>query len=100
MATDPRNAAEAITRQRREQEEAKEALRAVFGDVPGWRRLASGSFSSQIGEGVRAVVAAAPTKGYLCNIRVGSRIITSRNLPTPQEALDFVNSVKGELGSE
>ncbi len=97
MATDPRDAAEAIARQRREQEAAKEALRTVFGEIPGWRRLASGSYSSQIGEGVRAVVAAAPTSGYLCNIRVGSRIIASRNLPTPQEALDFVNSVKEEL---
>ena len=97
MATDPRNAAEAIERQRRQQEEAKETLRAVFANEAGWRRLASGSFSSHVSEGVRAVVAPAPAGGYLCNIRVGSRIVASRTTNTSQEALDYVNDVKGEL---
>lgn len=96
MAMDPRDVAETITRQRRQQEEAKEELRAVFANEAGWRRLASSSFSSDIG-GARAAVAPAPAGGFLCNIRVGSRIVASRNLPTPQETLDYVNGVREEL---
>ena len=96
MATDPRNAAEAIERQRRQQEEAKEALRTVFGVQEGWRRLASGSFSKDVG-GARAVVAPAPSQGFLCNIRVGSRIVASATLDTPQEALEYVNQVRDQL---
>ena len=48
MATNPRDVAETIARQRRQQEEAKEELRAVFGNEAAWRRLASGSFSSDL----------------------------------------------------
>ena len=99
MATDPRDVAETIARQRRQQEEAKETLRTVFGGQEGWRRLASGSFSKDIG-GARAVVAPAPSQGFLCNIRVGSRIVASRTTETPHEALDFINSVKKELSTE
>ena len=99
MATDPRDVAETIARQRRQQEEAKEELRVVFANEAGWRRLASGSFSSDL-EGARVVVAPTLTQGFLCNIRVGSRIVASRTLDTPQEALDYVNQVKGELGTE
>ena len=97
MATDPRDVAETIARQQRQQEEAKELLRVAFENQPGWRRLASGSFTNQIQEGIRAVVAALPAGGFQCNIRVGSRIVSSRNLPTPQEALDYVNEVREEL---
>ena len=96
MATDPRDVAETIARQRRQQEEAKETLRTVFGGQEGWRRLASGSFSKDIG-GARAVVASAPSQGFLCNIRVGSRIVASATLDTPQEALDYVNQVRDQL---
>ena len=96
MATDPRDVAETIARQRRQQEDAKEALRAVFGVQEGWRRLASGSFSKDIG-GARAVVAPAPSQGFLCNIRVGSRIVASATLDTPQEALEYVNQVRDQL---
>ena len=96
MTMEPRDAAEAIARQRRQQEEAKEALRTVFGDQEGWRRLASGSFSKDVG-GARAVVAPAPSQGFLCNIRVGSRIVPSATLDTPQEALEYVNQVKEQL---
>ena len=63
MATDPRDVAETIARQREQMDAAKEALREVFGSEAGWRRLASGSFSGQIWEGVRAVVAPAPAVG-------------------------------------
>ena len=96
MATDPRDVAETIARQRRQQEEARETLRTVFVGQEGWRRLVSGSFSKDIG-GARAVVAPAPSQGFLCNIRVGSRIVASATLDTPQEALDYVNRVREEL---
>ena len=99
MATDPREVAASIARQREQMEAAKDQLREVFTDEPGWRRLVSGSFSSQIGEGVRAVVAAAPAGGFLCNIRVGSRIVASRTTGTPQEALAYVNQVQEELNT-
>ena len=98
MATDPRDVAETIARQRRQQQDAREELRAVFANEAGWRRLASGSFSSDIG-GARAAVAPAPAGGFLCNIRVGSRIVASRTLGTPQEALDYVNQVRDELSA-
>ena len=62
-------------------------------------RLASGSFSSEIGEGVRAVVAPAPSQGFLCNIRVGSRIVASKTLDTSADALDYVNQVRDELNA-
>ena len=87
MTMEPRDVAEAIERQCRQQGEAKEALKVVFGGQEGWRRLASGSFSKNIG-GARAVVAPAPSQGFLCNIRVGSRIVASATLDTPQEALN------------
>ena len=99
MATDPRDVAETIARQRRQQEDAKEELRAVFEGQADWRRLASGSFSSQIGEGVRAVVAPAPAGGFHCNIRVESRIVASRTTETPQDAMDYVNQVRDELST-
>ena len=40
MATDPRDVAETIARQRRQLEEAQESLRATFQGVAGWRRAA------------------------------------------------------------
>ena len=98
MATDPRNVAETIARQRQQQEEAREALRAAFESEAGWRRLASGSFSRDIG-GARAVVAVAPAGGFQCNIRVGSRIVATRTLETPQEALQYVNEVRDSLSA-
>ena len=97
MTSDPRDVAESIARQRRQLEEAQESLREVFSSQPGWRRLASGSFTNQIEAGIRAVVAVTPTGRYQCNIRVGSRIVATRSLDTPQEALDYVNEVKEEL---
>ena len=99
MATDPRDVAASIAKQRGQMDAAKEELKTAFREVPGWRRLASGSFSSQIGEGVRAVVAPAPAGGFLCNIRVGSRIVASRTLETPAEVLEYVNQVREELNA-
>ena len=98
MATDPRDVAETIARQRRQQEDAREELRVVFANGEGWRRLASGAFSKNIG-GARAVVAPAPSQGFLCNIRVGSRIVASATLNMPQEALDYVNQIGEELSN-
>ena len=98
MTMEPRDVAANIAKQRRQQEDAKEALRAIFENEAGWRRLASGSFSSDLGGG-RAVVAPAPAGGFLCNIRVGSRIVASRTLDTSQEALEYLNQVREELAA-
>ena len=84
MTMEPRDVAEAIERQRRQQEEAKETLRTVFGGQEGWRRLASGSFSNNIG-GARAVVAPAPSRGFLCNIRVGQESWPPRPWTRPRK---------------
>ena len=99
MAIDPREVAASIAKQRGQIEAARDQLREVFGNEAGWRRLASGSFSTALSEGVRAVVAPAPSGGFLCNVRVGSRIIASRLLDTPGEALEYVNKVKDELNA-
>ena len=96
---EPRDVAEAIERQKKQKEGALAQLSAAFSNVPGWRRMASGSFGSDIAGNVRAVVAPAPSRGFLCNIRVGSRIVASRTLETPAEALEYVNQVREELNA-
>ena len=77
MTMEPRDAAEAIERQRRQQQEAIEELRVIFANEEGWRRLASGSFSRDIW-GARAVIASTPSQGFLCNIRVGPALSRPR----------------------
>ena len=99
MATDPTEIAANIQRHRQQQQEMKDALQEVFGSLLDWRRLASGSFTCQIQEGVRAVVAVTPKGMFQCNVRVGSRIMSAKSFDTPQEALEHANRVKTELNS-
>ena len=100
MATDPTEIAANIQRQRQQQETMKGELQEVFGSLLDWRRLASGSFTCQIQEGVRAVVAITPRGKFQCNVRVGSRIVSAKSFETPQEALDHANRVKDELNNQ